>query len=196
MLCGGDEAGRTQRGNNNAYAQDNEISWFDWNLDARQRVLLEFTKRVIELRKTHPNFHRRRFFQDRRIDPGAPDREVDGVVEHDIRWLRPDGKEMTQQEWHAGWIRCFGLWLNGRTLDEVNAIGEPIQDDTFLVLFNSHHAPMRFTLPQPRPGTSWELCLDTRTAAPGKRRLPARKYYQLIDRSMAILQETSAEVKE
>lgn len=196
MLCGGDEMGRTQRGNNNAYAQDNEISWFDWNLDERRRVLLEFTKRVIELRKTHPNFHRRRFFQDRRIDPDAPDMEVNGGVEHDIRWLRPDGKEMTQEEWHAGWIRCFGLWLNGHTLDEVNAIGEPIQDETFLVLFNSHHAPMRFTLPQPRPGSAWELCLDTRTAAPVKRRLPARKYYQLIDHSMAILQENSGGVKE
>jgi len=196
MLCGGDEIGRTQQGNNNAYAQDNEISWFDWNLDERRRVLLEFTKRVIAMRKMHPNFHRRRFFQDRRIDPDAPDREVNGGAEHDIRWLRPDGKEMTQDEWHAGWIRCFGLWLNGRTLDEVNAIGEPIQDDTFLVLFNSHHAPMRFTLPQPRPGSVWELCLDTRTAAPVKRRLPARKYYQLIDRSMAILQESLVSVKE
>jgi glycogen operon protein len=100
---------------------------------------------------------------------------------------------MTKEEWHAGWIRCFGLWLNGRTLDEVNAIGEPILDDSFLVLFNSHHAPVRFTLPQPRPGVAWELCLDTRTAGPVKRRVHGRKQYQLVDRSMAILQERSLE---
>ena len=76
MICGGDEIGRTQRGNNNAYAQDNEISWFDWNLDERQQSLLEFTRSLIELRETHPNLHRRKFFQDRRIDPEAPEREV------------------------------------------------------------------------------------------------------------------------
>lgn len=187
MLCGGDEVGRTQGGNNNAYTQDNEISWFDWNLDDRKRALLEFIKRIIQLRKSHPNFHRRRFFQDRRIDPDAPDMTVEGYVEHDVRWLRPDGKDMTQEEWHAGWIRCFGLWLNGRTLDEVNAVGEPIRDETFLLLFNSHHAPVRFTLPQ-RRGIAWELCLDTRTAVAAKRRVTTRRY-QLVDYSMAILQE-------
>ena len=189
MLCGGDEMGRTQHGNNNAYAQDSELSWFDWNLDESRRALLEFTRRLIQIRKAHPNFHRRRFFQDRRIDPDAPDREVNGGVEQDILWLRPDGKEMTQDEWHAGWVRCFGLWLNGRTLDEVNAVGEPIYDDTFLVLFNPHHESVRFTLPPLRPETAWQLCLDTRTAFAPKRRTHIRKFYQLIDRSMAVLQE-------
>ena len=188
MLCGGDEVGRTQRGNNNAYAQDNEISWFDWSLDNRKRALLEFTRRLIQLRERHPNFHRRRFFQDRRIDPDAPDMTVEGGAEHDVRWLRPDGKDMTQEEWHAGWIRCFGVWLNGRTLDEVNAVGEPIRDETFLLLFNSHHAPVRFMLPQPRPGMAWELRLDTRTAVTLKRRITTRRY-QLVDHSLAVLQE-------
>jgi isoamylase len=190
MLCGGDELGRTQYGNNNAYAQDTELSWFDWNLDERRLQLLEFTQRLIRIRKAHPNFHRRRFFQDRRIDPDAPDREVNGGVEQDILWLRPDGKEMTQDEWHAGWVRCFGLWLNGRTLDEVNAVGEPIHDDTFVVLFNPHHEPVRFTLPRVRPETAWQLCLDTRTALPPKRRTQLRKFYQLVDRSMVVLQES------
>ena len=190
MLCGGDEIGRTQRGNNNAYAQDSELSWFDWNLDEQKSALLEFTKTLIKLRANHPNFHRRRFFQDRRIDPDAPDREVNGGAEQDILWLRPDGQEMTQEEWHAGWIRCFGLWLNGRTLDEVNAVGEPIQDDTFLVLFNPHHEPARFTLPRIHPGTAWELCLDTRSIIPPKRRLQVRKVYQLLDRSLALLRES------
>jgi len=193
MLCGGDELGRTQQGNNNAYAQDTEVSWFDWNVTESRRGLLEFTRRLIQIRKAHPNFHRRRFFQDRRIDPDAPDREVNGSVEQDILWLRPDGKEMTQDEWHAGWVRCFGLWLNGRTLDEVNAVGEPIHDDTFLILFNPHHESVRFTLPPPRPETGWQLCLDTRTAYAPKRRTQIRKFYQLLDRSMAVLQELPLE---
>ena len=193
MLCGGDELGRTQQGNNNAYAQDTEVSWFDWNVTESRRGLLEFTRRLIQIRKAHPNFHRRRFFQDRRIDPDAPDREVNGGVEQDILWLRPDGKEMTQEEWHAGWVRCFGLWLNGRTLDEVNAVGEPIYDDTFLILFNPHHESVRFTLPRLRPETGWQLCLDTRTAYAPKRRTQIRKFYQLLDRSMAVLQELPLE---
>ena len=190
MLCGGDEIGRTQRGNNNAYAQDNEISWFDWNLNERQRALMDFTRRLIRLRETHPNLHRRRFFQDRRIDPDAPDRQVNGDSEQDILWLRPDGQEMTQDEWHAGWVRSFGMWLNGRTLDEVNGIGEPIYDDSFLLLFNPHHGPVRFMLPPPKPGTSWEVCFDTRNLTPSPRRASVRRSYNLIDRSMAVLQES------
>jgi len=190
MLCGGDEIGRSQRGNNNAYAQDTELSWFDWNLDDRQRALLSFVQRLIRIRGDHPNFHRRRFFQDRRIDPDAPDRQVNGGAEQDILWLRPDGQEMTQDEWNAGWIRCFGLWLNGRTLDEVNAVGEPIYDDTFLVLFNSHHEPVRFTLPKPRAQLNWEIFLDTRSAAPVRRRIQARKSYQLLNHSLVVLCES------
>src|SRR6185437_12328244 len=105
-------------------------------------------------------------------------------------WLRPDGNEMTQDEWNAGWVRCFGLWLNGLTLDEVNAIGEPIHDDTFLLLFNAHHEPMRFVLPPSRPGTVWELCFDTRSSGIPQRKLRSRKAYSLSDRSMVLLIET------
>src|SRR5579863_5447038 len=101
MLSGGDEIGRTQNGNNNGYAQDNETSWFDWNLDDRRRTLLEFVRNLIDLRKSHPNLHRRKFFQDRRIDPEAPERQVNGGAEVDILWLRTDGKEMTQEEWRS-----------------------------------------------------------------------------------------------
>jgi glycogen operon protein len=188
MLCGGDEIGRTQRGNNNGYAQDNDISWFDWDLDERGRALLEFTKRLIRLRARHPNFHRRRFFQDRRIDPDAPDRAINGGVAPDILWLRPDSKEMTQDEWQAGWIRSFGMWLNGGTLDEVNVVGEPVTDDSFLLLFNPHHEHVRFVLPKPAEGKVWEVCFDTKNVM-AARRGPARKFYNLIDRSMAVLQE-------
>jgi isoamylase len=184
MICGGDEIGRTQRGNNNAYAQDNEISWYDWSLTGAQRALFEFTRELIELRKSHPNLHRRKFFQDRRIDPEAPDREVEGRTEADLTWLRPDGSEMAQEEWHAGWVRCIGLVLNGQTLDDVNAVGERILDDTFLILFNPHHEPIRFTLPAPKHRVAWELCFDTSRQKGGTTR--ARRFYRLMDRSLAL----------
>jgi isoamylase len=193
LLQGGDEMSRTQRGNNNAYAQDNDTSWYCWNPDEERTQLLEFVRALIDLRKRHPNLHRQRFFQDRRIEPDAPGHMVDGSGERDILWLRPDGKEMTQGEWNAGWIGCSGLFLNGRTLDDVNAIGEPIYDDTFLILFNPHHEPVRFTLPQVHPGTVWELCLDTRTATlakPGRARV--RRLYELRERSLAVFREISA----
>ncbi|HUK17556.1 MAG TPA: glycogen debranching protein GlgX [Bryobacteraceae bacterium] len=189
MICGGDEIGRTQQGNNNAYAQDNEISWFNWDLDERARSLVEFTRRLVELRRQHPNLHRRKFFQDRPINPGAGQRNVDGREEQDIVWLRPDGGEMTTEEWNAGWVRCIGVRLNGRTLDDVNGVGEPIQDETYMILFNPHTETIRFFMP-PRPGTAWELEIDT--AFPDKEDrpvIPSGEYYELIPRSTAVLRE-------
>ncbi|HVW85933.1 MAG TPA: glycogen debranching protein GlgX, partial [Bryobacteraceae bacterium] len=195
MLCGGDEIGRTQGGNNNAYAQDNEISWFDWNLDQRKQALLEFTRQLIRLRREHPNLHRRKFFQDRRIDPDAPDRDVEGVQEQDILWVRPDGNEMTSEEWNAGWVRCIGLLLNGRTLDDVNPFGQPLRDDTFLMMLNPHHEPIKFYLPKMHPGTNWQLCFDTRN---GKDKdagveLAPGDPYELRDRSFALFKESTGE---
>jgi glycogen operon protein len=191
MICGGDEIGRTQQGNNNAYAQDNSLSWFDWDLDARKQTLLDFTRRLVELRRAHPNLHRRKFFQDRTIDPDTPQRQVDGREEKDITWLRPDGGEMTSEEWNAGWVRCIGLQLNGRTLDDVNGIGEPIRDESFLMLFNPHHESILFYMPR-RPGTAWELLLDS--AAPAREDkpvIPAGESFELIARSTALLRELS-----
>ncbi len=189
MICGGDELGRTQHGNNNAYAQDNATSWFDWNLDKAGRSLIEFTARLVDLRRRHPNLHRRKFFQDRRIDPGAASRQVNGHQELDITWLRPDGKEMTPEEWNQGWIRCIGLRLSGRTLDDVNGFGEPIRDETFLILLNPHHEPIRFFMPDCR-GTAWELMLDS--AAPAREEKPlvaSGEALELIPRSTALLRE-------
>jgi len=147
---------------------------------------------LIDLRKSHPNLHRRKFFQDRRIDPEAPERQVNGGVETDVLWLRTDGNEMTQEEWQTGWVRCIGLLLNGRTLDDVNAVGELIVDDSFLLLLNPHHEAVRFTLPPPRPGTGWDLCIDT--SRPERRekthRNRFRKYHQLMERSLALFKET------
>ena len=191
MICGGDEIGRTQRGNNNGYAQDNEIGWYNWNLGAREKSLLEFTRRLVEIRRAHPNLHRRKFFQDRSINPGAAPREVDGRSENDITWLRPDGGEMSSEEWDAGWVRCIGLQLNGRTLDDVNGVGEPIRDDTFMILLNPHHEPIEFYMPK-RTASVWEVVVDSghpdRTS---KIVVAAGEPYELIQRSAALLLELS-----
>ena len=143
MICGGDEMGRTQQGNNNAYCQDNEISWFDWNLTKPQQALLAFTKRLIALRQEHPVFRRRRFFQGRRIR---------GAEVKDLSWLRPDGKEMTDEDWAKGYVRCLGVRLAGHAIEEKDSKGRPIMDDTFLILLNAHHEPRPFTLPAHKRG--------------------------------------------
>ncbi len=190
MICGGDEVGRTQEGNNNAYAQDSPVSWFNWNLDDRAKSLFAFTAKLVELRRHHPNLHRRKFFQDRSISPGdSPGREVDGRCEQDIVWLRPDGNEMMPEEWHAGWVRCIGLRLSGRTLDDVNGFGEPIRDETYLLLFNPHTEPIRFFMPK-QQGTAWEVAVDS--AQPDREEKPivkAGEPYELIARSTALLRE-------
>ncbi len=157
MICGGDEIGRGQKGNNNAYAQDNEIAWYDWDLDDRRKNLLDFTRRLIAFRREHPNLHRRKFFQDRKIDPAGAERvEIAGAQVRDITWVRQDGSEMTEDEWNAGWIRALGMRLSGETLDDVNGVGEPIKDDTFLILLNSHHEALQFCLPQvTHEGIEW-----------------------------------------
>ena len=163
MLCSGDEIGRTQSGNNNAYCQDNEISWLDWNLDERKKQLLEFTTKCINFRNAHPNFRRRKFFQDRKISPAtAAMREVDGIPIHDISWFRPDGQEMTEDEWQAGWVRCLGLYLSGATLGDVDRLGETIRDDSYLFCLNPHHDHILFYLPTSSSGRQWELIVDTR----------------------------------
>lgn len=153
MICGGDEIDRDQHGNNNAYCQDNELTWYNWNLYDRRRSLLEFTRKLIQLRSEHPNLHRRKFFQDRSI------RHSDLK---DIMWFRPDGEEMTDEEWPKGWVRCLGVMLNGETLDHVDEKGEPVVDDTFLIMLNCHHEPIRFYLPTGPYGTCWEVVVDTK----------------------------------
>jgi isoamylase len=152
MICGGDEIGRTQLGNNNAYCQDNEISWYDWNLDDRRKKLLEFTAKLIELRRAHPNLRRRKFYQDR---------VVHHSVVKDIAWYRTDGQEMTEEEWNAGWVRSLAWMLNGQTLDAVNEMGQPVKDDTFLVLLNSSHEKVSYRLPDGPHGHGWQMVLDT-----------------------------------
>ena len=152
MLCGGDEMGRTQRGNNNAYCQDTEISWVDWKLSKPQQSLLTFTRSLIALRQQHPVFRRRRFFQGRRIR---------GTEVKDLSWLRPDGKEMTDEDWAKGYVRCLGVRLAGHAIEEKDPIGRTLLDETFLVLLNAHHEPRPFTLPAHKRGVRWQPVFDT-----------------------------------
>jgi glycogen operon protein len=181
MLSGGDEIGRTQEGNNNAYCQDNEISWLDWRLDKRRRELLALTRGLIQLRREHPVLRRRQFFFGRRIR---------GSEVKDLAWFRPDGKEMTDENWQDPVARCIGLRLAGDAIDEVDAQGEPVTDDTLLILLNAHHEPLPFTLPAHRPGVKWELVLDTRTADGRRlyRSMKGGEVYDLEARCLALLQ--------
>jgi isoamylase len=152
MICGGDEIGRTQQGNNNAYCQDNELSWYDWNLDAPKRALLDFTCELVAFRRQHPNLRRHKFFQGRPIR---------GSEVKDIVWLRPDGGEMTDEEWSAGLQRTLGMRLNGDALEVQDARGRQIKDDTLLLLLNAHHEPVPFTLPAFVPNARWGVVFDT-----------------------------------
>ncbi len=151
MLTGGDEWGRTQNGNNNAYCQDNEISWFNWKRDEKQNQLLEFTKKLIQLRKDHPVFRRPKFFQGRRIR---------GSETRDVMWFNPGGNEMSEEEWASPFVRCLGMLLSGDTIDVLSFEGEPIRDETFLFLINAHYEPIPFLLPG-QERLEWELILDT-----------------------------------
>src|ERR1700682_1540463 len=157
MLSGGDEIARTQRGNNNAYCQDNDTSWFAWPPMGSAARLLDFTRRLIRLRLDHPVFQRRRFFQGRRIH---------GSAGTDRSWLRPDGTEMTDEEWSNGKSRSLGLQLAGDAIEEVDDEGRPVQDDTFLILLNAHDLALSFILPNHQARIEWELVLDTRDWEP------------------------------
>jgi isoamylase len=154
MLLGGDEIGRTQRGNNNAYCQDNEISWFDWAHPDRE--LLRFVSDLIRFRREHPVFRRRRWFQ------GVP---VHGNEGRDIAWLRPDGQLMEDADWHRGDARSLAVFLNGQGIPSLDERGERIVDDSFYILFNAHWEPQTFRLAADRPhwGERWVKVIDTRS---------------------------------
>ncbi|OAI46109.1 glycogen debranching enzyme [Nitrospira sp. SCGC AG-212-E16] len=181
MICGGDEMGRTQSGNNNAYCQDNELSWIDWTMSKPQLALLAFTKSLIALRQQHPVFRRRRFFQGRRIR---------GAEVKDISWLRPDGKEMTDENWAVGYVRCLGIRLAGHVIEEKDPKGKPILDETFLILLNAHHEPRPFTLPAHKRGVRWQSVLNTAVSQANPRQVTLIRggcQYDLEARSLAVL---------
>ena len=152
MLCAGDEYGRSQRGNNNAYCQDNELSWLAWARDARQQELETFTRKLIELRRAHPIFRRTKFFHGRKIR---------GSKVKDILWFSDSGREMTAANWTSPHFRALGVVFAGFASDVCDTHGQPIQDDTFMLLFNAHHGPVKFVLAGQQV-VGWELFLDTR----------------------------------
>ena len=181
MLLAGDELGRTQGGNNNAYCQVNEISWLDWKLDRPRRELLEFARFLIRLRDEHPVLRRRHFFQGRRIR---------GSEVKDLAWFRPDGKEMSDEDWSNSEARCFGLRLAGDAIEELDDRGNRLVDDTLLILLNAYHEPMRFTLPAHRRKVRWEVVLDTHeppSIQRKKRFMRGGEVYEVKDRSLAVL---------
>ena len=182
MLVAGDEMGRTQGGNNNAYCQDTEMSWLDWDLSQEDRELLEFTRRMIRLNKSHHVFRRRHFFQGRRIK---------GTDIKDITWLTPEGLEMTDEQWHHASARCLGLWLVGDALEEEDELGRPIVDDSFLQLLNAGAEDVMFRLPG-KPGVLWRVMVDTSWSAdmPGDTYYyQAQESYPLQARSLALFMQ-------
>jgi isoamylase len=184
MLLAGDEIGRTQAGNNNAYCQDNELSWLDWNpkgLAAAERDLLQFTETLATLRRDHPVFRRRRFFRGRQDEPGDES--------SDILWLTPGGKEMTQEDWGAGYAQSLSVYLNGEAITEPDPRGGRIVDDRFLLLFNAHPDPLTFTLPEPSLAAGWEVVIDTGSAK-RSRPLGATGEVKVSGRAVMLLRAT------
>ncbi|MGA8094969.1 MAG: glycogen debranching protein GlgX [Steroidobacteraceae bacterium] len=183
MVLAGDDLGHTQHGNNNAYCQDNELSWLDWELDAEREAFLEFTSGLIAMRRRHPVFSRRRFLQGDTVTG-------DGLRE--IIWLGPDGREMTEADWGLPFARCLGLYLAGAAIERRDRRGRLVTDNNFVLLYNAHHEPIPFQLSVPLADKVWWTVLDTAADAPfAQQRLEPATPYPLQGRSLALLRETA-----
>jgi glycogen operon protein len=181
MLLAGDELRNSQHGNNNAYCQDNELSWLDWEVDERAGVLREFTKRLLRLRAEHPVFRRSAFLTgEARQGSGAPD----------VWWFRPDGRKMTRRDWNDG-LHALGMFLNGGEITTPGPHGEEIEDDSFVVLFNSDHEDQTFMLPRRRFGAQWALELSTADPAAEPASFGARTEVEVVARSIVILKRVT-----
>ena len=165
MLLAGDEMGRTQGGNNNAYCQDSAVSWLDWGLAAAEQDLLQFTETLAGLRRDHAVFRRRRFFRG----------QVRGDEKGDIVWLTPAGGVMTDADWDAGYAKSLAVFLNGDAISEPDPRGGKITDDSFLLLFNAHSNPLTFTLPDGGYAAGWEVVIDTARAGDARGRSARRR---------------------
>ncbi|GGA56604.1 glycogen debranching protein GlgX [Okeania sp. KiyG1] len=181
MLLGGDEFGRSQKGNNNAYCQDNEISWLDWNLQVENSDLLDFTRQLIYFRCQHPVFHRRKWFEGRAIH---------GSDVSDIGWYNPDGGEMTEEQWNIDFAKSIGIFLNGEEIPASGERGERIIDDCFMIFFNAHYELIEFTIPPKFQDRNWMVIVDTSKS----RFVENGKQYQgevpipVMERSIVVLQ--------
>jgi glycogen operon protein len=179
MMLAGDEIGRTQRGNNNAYCQDDDISWVDWNLDERKRSLLEFTRRLIRMRHEQPVLKRRRFFRGQQI--------WDSDLK-DLAWFRPDGTPMTEEDWTHPFFRSIGFLLGGDAIATTDPYGSKVVGDTLLILMNAHQEPVEFVLPAIEWGSDWEILVNT-AESDGKTGAltPAGGKLTVVDRGMMVL---------
>ena len=178
MLLAGDELGHTQQGNNNGYCQDSEISWINWEQTPERRQLHDFVRQLIRLRRDQAVLRRRRFFQGRKIR---------GADIKDVTWVDPSEKEMTDQGWNAGFVRCLGVLWAGDVIDDVDETGQRIEGDTLLILLNAHHEPIPFQIPTHDHGARWELILDTTLVSTEGRTFAAEEKYNLRERSLAVL---------
>jgi len=182
MIVAGDEMGRTQKGNNNAYCQDSDISWMNWNLSERDSKLLEFTQKMVAFAQNQPVLHRRKFFHGRSIR---------GSAIKDLMWFEPSGSEMSDDAWNAPFVRCLGVLFSGDSMDEMDEQGRIIRGDTFLFLMNAHHEALSFKLPLIPELKEWELIFDTASGeihqGEGGPIIASDSSYDLKDRSLAVL---------
>jgi glycogen operon protein len=184
MILGGDELSHTQKGNNNTYCQDNDITWLNWEMTAEKKHFLDFVRKIIRLRREQAVLTRRRFFQGRSIRSA----EV-----KDLTWFEPSGHEMADEAWNAGFIRCLGVRLSGDAIDEMDERGQRIVGDTLLILLNAHHEMIAFTLPEPPTDRPWEFVLDTTEPPKDSQYVAWGKVYQLQGRSVAVLRIAATE---
>jgi isoamylase len=183
MISHGDEFGRTQHGNNNGFCQDNDITWMHW--DEADTELLEFTRAVSVLRANHPVFRRRRFFK------GTPVRRRGAVAQPDISWFRPDGSEMSDEDWDSGFGKSVAVYLNGLGIPDLDARGQRVTDDSFFLCFNAHHEPIEFTLPPEGFGQAWLPVVVTAESTPNsadREAIRAGGTVAVGERAMVVLQ--------
>lgn len=182
MLLSGDEFGRTQRGNNNGYCQDNPLSWIDWSFTEKNADLLSFVKHLIQIRKAQPVLQRRKFFSGNVFD------KANGEYTADIYWFDSTGQEMTEETWNAPENRVLGILMNGSVINELDDNGDIIKGDSLLFLFSAHHEPVNFTLPEFLGCADWELLVDTAESMTQEATVRAGDCFELCDRSMALFQ--------
>ncbi len=182
MLLAGDELSHSQQGNNNAYCQDNDMTWLHWELTEAQQAFDDFVRAVIHLRRSQPVFQRRKFFQGRAIH---------GEDIQDISWFEPSGQEMTEEAWNAGYVRCLGVRMAGDLIGDMDERGEPIVGDTVLLLLNAHHEAIAFTLPATREGQPWERLLDTADPQGKPIQCTGGQQYALQGRALVVLRTST-----
>jgi glycogen operon protein len=184
MLLAGDELSHTQQGNNNTYCQDSELTWLNWDLDERKQKFLEFVRQLTRIWREQPVFQRRKFFQGRAIR---------GSDIKDLSWIASDGREMSDEDWNAGFVRSLGVRLAGDAISDVDEKGEPLVGDTLVLLLNAHHEPIPFVLPAAKEEHLWERVLDTAAPEDPAMRLEPGQQYALQARSMAVFRTLQVE---